>query len=403
MNDRFNLEMYRNTKWIIGVSGGPDSMALLDRAFQAGIECVVLHVNYHRRDSAQRDQELVSKFCVEHQIPCFIFDAPIQLKGNFQNQARLFRYEKMAELCLSQKAEGMMVAHHQDDDLETYVMQKNRNSEVSWFGLQTYSTWKSIPLIRPLLDVTKDKLIQECKIKGLHYGWDESNDSLDYERNRIRKMCSQLSKEKKDALLHEKNVRNEVKQALLKFYHQELMATSLTLDDYVRTMEAWPSFLLEWLRFHSVERALSKSYLWELHRQCIESDKFAIKIGKLQLVKHYGQISISKEIEPYRYELQSPMEFSTPHFKVSLNEGEGFSVDHQDFPLTIYSATGFEKIVGKTRSKTLNRWFIEHKINYLERKRWPVVQNVKGEVIFIPKCGISTGLQPNKIHLYMIK
>lgn len=403
MNDRFNLEMFRDTTWIIGVSGGPDSMALLDRAFQAGIECIVVHVNYHRRDSAQRDQEIVSNYCEKHHIPCFIVDAPTHVKGNFQNVARSFRYEKMAELSVSQNAEGILIAHHQDDDLETYLMQKKRNSDVEWFGLKTKSHWKSVPLVRPLLDVTKEALIQECMAKGLDYGWDESNDSVDYERNRVRKLCAQLTREEKDTLIHEKNLRNETKQKLLKQYQPELNATSLSMEDYKRVMETWPSFLLEWLRYHRVEKALSKSYLLELHRQCIESDQLMIKIGKLQLVKQYGILSLSRDFESYRYELKKPSELRTDYFTISLSEGEGFSVIDSDFPLTIYSALGSERVPGKTRSKTLNRWFIEHKIKYLERKQWPVIQNVKGEVLFIPKCGVSTGLQPNKIHLYMIK
>ena len=92
-----SLEHYRNQKWIIGVSGGPDSMALLDLAFRHGVNCVVVHVNYQKRDTAKRDQELVQLYCNKHNIECYVFNA-IEFKGNFQDQAREYRYSRFKEV-----------------------------------------------------------------------------------------------------------------------------------------------------------------------------------------------------------------------------------------------------------------------------------------------------------------
>ncbi|MHB8097720.1 MAG: ATP-binding protein, partial [Erysipelotrichaceae bacterium] len=53
------LSQYTNQRWVLAVSGGPDSMALLDMAFKSNVDIYVVHVNYHKRESAYRDQEIV--------------------------------------------------------------------------------------------------------------------------------------------------------------------------------------------------------------------------------------------------------------------------------------------------------------------------------------------------------
>ena len=78
--------------YIIGVSGGPDSMALLDMCRKEGFQLVVAHMNYKKRDTADRDMELVRSYCARFHIP---FEAKLQTKpcvGNFQAFAREERY-----------------------------------------------------------------------------------------------------------------------------------------------------------------------------------------------------------------------------------------------------------------------------------------------------------------------
>ena len=378
-------------------------MALLDMAFKAGLVCIIVHVNYHLRESAQRDQALVENYGALHKLKVFLFDAPLFKTGNFQKQAREYRYEKMAQVCLSQNADAILVAHHQDDDIETVLMQQRRQSDVEWLGLQEVSTMNHQTLIRPLLDFTKADLIHYCDGHGIEYGLDESNESLNYERNRVRKECVHLSRIQKEELLNLKKTRNDERRTFLSRYQDELKGSQLSLQRYQSLMMEWPSFLFEWLRAHAVSRPLSKDYLKELHRQCCESQSLNLRIGSCQLIKHYDNLLLTEPFQAYRYTLEEAKEYKTPYFNLSFRNGEGFSVDGTDFPLTIRSALGSELVPGKTRSKTLNRWFIEHKIKVQDRKQWPVVLNAKDEVIFIPKCGVSTGLRPNKIHLYMIK
>ena len=170
---------------LIGVSGGPDSMALLD-IMKDKYEVYVAHVNYHHRDSALRDELIVEDYCRKYDIPYFKKDYVEVDGGNFQENARIFRYEFYKEIIDKYDLDCVMLAHHKDDLIETYLMQKKRNSHVYYYGLKRSVNNFGIKIVRPLLKYTKDDLKDYCDNLGIVYGIDESNLSDDYQRNRIR-------------------------------------------------------------------------------------------------------------------------------------------------------------------------------------------------------------------------
>ena len=120
---------------LIGVSGGPDSMALLDM-MKDRYEVYVAHVNYHHRDTALRDDVSVEDSCTKYDIPYFKKDYVEVEGGNFQENARIFIYEFYKEIIDKYDLECVMLAHHKDDLIETYLMQKKRNSHVYYYGLK---------------------------------------------------------------------------------------------------------------------------------------------------------------------------------------------------------------------------------------------------------------------------
>jgi len=192
-----SLSSYQYQKWVVSVSGGPDSMALLDMAKNCGIHVIALHVNYHKRDSASRDEKIVRDYCDKHNIKCYVYNA-FDFKGNFQDEARRFRYLKIKEIVIQENALGVLVAHHKDDDLETLLFQITRKSNVNFYGLSVSTKLFGIRVDRPLLEYSKDKLLEYCANNKIEYGIDESNMSLIYTRNKIRKILTELSANEKE-------------------------------------------------------------------------------------------------------------------------------------------------------------------------------------------------------------
>ena len=121
--------------YILAVSGGSDSMFLLDKMRLEGFNLVVTHINYKKRENSDYDEKLVRNYCQKYSLSCEIY----QMKGseyssisNFQDRARQIRYNFLQNLADKYQTKYIVVAHHLDDYLETYLLQKKRKSLVEY-------------------------------------------------------------------------------------------------------------------------------------------------------------------------------------------------------------------------------------------------------------------------------
>lgn len=375
-------------------------MALLDLAHQSDVDCFVVHVNYHHRMTADRDQRLVQAYCDHHQIPCEVFDAP-QEPGNFQDSARRFRYAKFMASAKEHGALGVLVAHHRDDDAETIKIQLDRKSLVTHYGLSDSVTLNGLRVDRPLLTFLKKELEDHCLQKKIDFGIDETNLEDTYLRNRIRKS---LTSQDINKLLTQKEKLN---QELDRFHadHKELLEANPLAIDRLESLEYPVLFLTHWLRRHLPVTALSEDYVIDLYRQIKTGRNFIQPFGEIRLYKQYGQIGSLKKSPSYTYSLKTPMNLSVPEFSIQVysSHPEGFGVIDIDFPLTIRNARPDERFLihGKTRS--LARWFISHKIPLADRETWPVVENAQGEVIHIHRIRLERAYITPKNVMVMLK
>ncbi|WP_027123816.1 tRNA lysidine(34) synthetase TilS [Mycoplasmoides pirum] len=186
---------------VIGVSGGPDSMALLNHYKNRDI--VVCHVNYNLRPTAIRDENIVVDYCKKNNIKYFVLhvDSKNKTQKNFQNWARIVRYDFMHKIAKEYNASRILIAHNLNDFLETAIMQLEKNKKVLYLGIKKHSKYKDIDIYRPLINVWKKDIYKYCESNNIIYGLDESNNSLKYYRNYIRFILSKWSQNKIDFLL----------------------------------------------------------------------------------------------------------------------------------------------------------------------------------------------------------
>ncbi|MEX0995257.1 MAG: tRNA lysidine(34) synthetase TilS [Balneolaceae bacterium] len=170
---------------VTGVSGGPDSMTLLYIFHRIGIRCTVIHCNYQLRgDASDKDQELVEETASMWGYECVSvrFD-PDSAADNFQNWARNRRYQAFRDLKDELKADGIMTAHHQDDQLETIIQKIMRGAGLTaWQGMKIWDG----ELFRPLLEVSKAEILKFASENHIPYRLDSSNEESTYARNFLR-------------------------------------------------------------------------------------------------------------------------------------------------------------------------------------------------------------------------
>ncbi len=166
----------------MAVSGGVDSMALLHMlANKPGFELVVGHFNHNIREDSGLDEQLVRKTAKKYNL---IYETASANNGELKSEesARNARYAFLARIKNEYKAKAIITAHHQDDKIETALLNVIRGTGRK--GLSAISDNKGI--IRPLLGVSKNELLNYAKQNNIIWYEDPTNLSLDYTRNRLR-------------------------------------------------------------------------------------------------------------------------------------------------------------------------------------------------------------------------
>ncbi len=168
-------------KVLCAISGGMDSMVMLDLFRQSNIPIEVMHMNYQLRgEASDADQQLVEQICAKYHITCHIKSVVKPKEVNTQEWARNERYQFLKELDKQNTYRYIATAHHNQDQLETILL-----SIFKGYSLQTIKTLRD-KFIRPLLGVNKEDIEVYASANIVEYRHDQSNFSNDYDRNFLR-------------------------------------------------------------------------------------------------------------------------------------------------------------------------------------------------------------------------
>ena len=386
-----------NKTYLIAVSGGPDSMALWDKLLKLGLKLIAVHVNYHYRLEADNETLMVKEFAKSNNCQIETLDVHYQNhKGNFESWARKIRYQFFYEIGQKYDVEGCIVGHHLDDYLETYFMQEKRGY-VSYYGIKEITNIQGMKIIRPCLNVTKERLLRYCYENKIPYSIDASNYDEKYLRNKIRhQKVMKMNGGEKRKLYKSIEVRNKELKSLINRAQKYLK-----INDVYKLRQLDKEVLDRVIiyKINEVDKRINVSYgLLDEARKLIEEEnghRF-ISISKIyNLVREYDCLKIVKKNE-YNYivEVTSPQIIENQYFRFDLIKSpESLYIKQDSYPLIIRNAYYPHKVkIGKMYKK-VNRLLIDAKIPYTKRLYWPEIVNNKGEVIFIPRtCEDENGL-----------
>lgn len=188
----------------LAVSGGMDSMVLLDLFQQLDYEIAVLHCNFSLRDlESDGDAEFLNEYCENQQIPLFIkkFDTnqfAKEAKLSIQVAARKLRYDWFYEQLEEKEFGYLLTAHHLEDSLETFLINLTRGTGLE--GL-TGIPIQNDKIIRPLLPFSRAEIEDYIRENNLQWREDSSNASDKYFRNKVRHAIVPVLKELNPNLL----------------------------------------------------------------------------------------------------------------------------------------------------------------------------------------------------------
>ncbi len=195
-------------KVIVAVSGGPDSMALLNSLINIKncnykentdikFEIVVAHVNHNLREEAQEESEYVHNYCRNNNIPFYLKSIDItsiakKNKKGIEETARNERYKFFDEVLQATNSNKIAIAHNKNDNVETVLMNMFRGTSIN--GLKGIEI-KRDKYIRPLMKCSREEIEGYCTDNKLNPRIDKSNFENKYTRNKIRNVLIPMIKE----------------------------------------------------------------------------------------------------------------------------------------------------------------------------------------------------------------
>ena len=191
---KYNM-IQKNDLIVVAVSGGPDSMTLLNVLLslknQLDFEIAVAHINHMIRDVADEETTYVKDFCEKNKINCYIKKIDVIKKAELEKisteeAGRNARYDFFEEVFKKINATKIAIAHNKNDNAETVLMNIMRGSGVS--GLKGIEPVRDNKFIRPLIETDRNSIVQYCIDKNLNTKFDESNNENIYTRNKIRNL-----------------------------------------------------------------------------------------------------------------------------------------------------------------------------------------------------------------------
>ena len=400
---------------VLGVSGGPDSMALLHlmtRLKKAlDIEVVCAHVNHNTGRPGQfEEQKFVERFCKQNNIVFETLTIDDYGDDNFHNEAHSKRYNYFDKLVKQYNAKYLLTAHHGDDLIETILILMIRNS--TWRGYSVFSKVvkkNGYKIVRPLIQVTKEEILEYNKKNNIKYALDSSNFKDVYTRNRFRKyIVPQLKKE--DINVHKKFYK----------FSKTLLEYNEFIDKLVNSKikEIYPNNVLNIEKFRNEDKIIQQKVIYHILENTyqddlmlitdkhvdilldvIKSKRSNVKVhlpNGIQAIKSYDTLvlsTINREVNSYDIELNKFVNLPngknievvkdtklTNNFVCRLNSKE------ISLPLHVRSRQNGDKILikGMIGKKKINDVFIDCKIPMDERDKWPIVVDNDGLVVWLP-------------------
>lgn len=181
---------------VCAISGGVDSICLLNILYKLGYKLILAHVNHNKREQSIVEQKAMEQLAKKLNIPFELLDYHFEATDNFHNDSHNARYNFFKQICDKYDTNVIATAHHLDDQLETILIKLMDGSNLYGYGGISYSYFDGkYKVIRPLLCTNKDELYKYAKTNFLNFFEDSSNNEDVFLRNRIRHNVIPLLKE----------------------------------------------------------------------------------------------------------------------------------------------------------------------------------------------------------------
>ncbi|WP_324069517.1 MAG: tRNA lysidine(34) synthetase TilS [Flavobacterium sp.] len=386
-----NFAQLKDKKLLLAVSGGVDSMVLLDLFYKLKFDICIAHCNFQLRGKeSDADELLVREMCQDGYIPYFInsFDTLEFAKENklsIQLAARKLRYDWFQELLSENKLDYLVTAHHLDDNVETFLINFTRGT-----GLEgiTGIPVQNENIIRPLLPFSRDEIENYAIDNKIQWREDSSNASDKYFRNKLRHNIVPTLKELNTGFLdsfqntlhHLQQAESLVNDASKLVFEKVVKEKGNQLEIHLNSLlefQNYKAYLYQWLKafgfsawndiYDLVEAQSGKQVFSETH--VLLKDREKLLLSERNLINK-SEVFIIESIES-KVNIPLKLIFSRFSGDKHVNANCIFvDKDKINFPLTIrkWQEGDYFYPAGMNGKKKLSKYFKDEKYSLLDKE-----------------------------------
>ena len=410
--DFITSNIVNNSTIVVAVSGGPDSIVLLNilnnlkEKYNYKIVCA--HVNHKLRQESEEEEIFVKNICINNNIIFEKIDFDTYITTNIESEAHDRRYTFFEEIIKKYNSNYLLTAHHGDDLVETILMKLTRGSSLDgYIGFNKISNRNNYKIIRPLIFYTKEEILKYADDNNIEYRIDKTNFDKKITRNRYRLNILPLLK-KENNNIHLKYLKfseeleenNEfIREYINERYYIIIKENVINIKELVNEK----TFIIKKI----IYKFLLENYKNEIK---LINDKHIDSIFNLVSNKKSGFISLpsnkqiyvssesiyfinDKNKESYKLLLTEEM-IDIPYGKIGIINDTNLTnnyvthLDSNNIKLPLYvrniKDNDFIEVLNLNGTKKVKDVLKDCKVDKDKRDNYPVVIDSNNKIIFIP-------------------
>lgn len=409
-----NSLLNKNDTVVIGLSGGPDSMCLLNILIMLNkdIKIICAHINHNIRKESEEELLFIEKYCIKNNLTLesTTFDKKSPTQNYNELELREKRYNFFEKIINKYNAKYLFTAHHGDDLIETIQMRISRGSNLKGYsGFQIETIKKDYKIIKPLIFMTKEEINEYIKEHNIPFVIDKSNYEDNYTRNRYRHhILPFLKNENKNVhfkyLKYSRELQryyNFVDEIVNKEIKKRYKNNILDINNFLK--------LNELLQIKIIEYVLDDHYLDNLYLvndkhinliiNIINNPRPNIEINlpdNLKITKIYDKLRVTRnKNNTPEYNIELKEKTLLPNGKTikiientDKNSNNFIRLNSKEitFPLYVRTRKEGDKMYVKNMisPKKIKDIFINSKLSKEDRESQPVVVDSNNEIIWLP-------------------
>lgn len=364
----------------VAFSGGPDSIFLTEGLIKLGYKPLLIYINYHDSPTVNIEEKIVKQYSQINKLKLIEHEVNIPDNVNFEDEARKIRYKFFSDVIKIHPNKFILTAHHKNDDIETMILQINRNNIVDYYGLKEKNDIFGVTVIRPILNYTKLEIIEYLTKNNISFYDDPTNYEQERQRNILRANLKNIDynhyKNLKISLNQKvKEEKNKIKNIANGKYISKKIYSTLNDNEKKRLL----NFLLNYNLGYSNSNLINICLMRLKSNKSFEENlKNNISLFQDKNNFFFGTTTDKRN---YSYIIEKEGYYKFKEFDIEIKLGN-FNI--KDFPIFIETPKQKDIIETNIKQNNVIKFLKHHNVPNFLINIFPIIKNKDKKIIYVP-------------------